>query len=128
MKKYLTLIKTILWILVLFWLCSYRPDPNTTKIDFLELIHFDKIVHFGMFGILAFLIAHCFSKYSNSSKLIVSCVVSAMYGGIMEIWQEYLNYRGADFFDFIADLSGCIIAVLIYKRLVKIKFFKVIVD
>ncbi|MBE0365048.1 hypothetical protein PULV_a3357 [Pseudoalteromonas ulvae UL12] len=65
--------------------------------------HIDKVAHFGIFFILAGLLAHAIK-----APIWVYILVLASYGGIVEIMQHNLPHRQASVADFIADTLGAL--------------------
>ena len=105
----------ILWILVIFILCSLPsediPDPR------LNIPHLDKVVHFGMFFILSLLFSYALeAKTSLKLKTIytIAISISIIYGGLIEILQHYFFNRGGDVLDLLADIAGGIVGCLCY--------------
>jgi len=87
----------------------------------LEIPHLDKIVHFGLFYILGiFLCAELKYQTSLSYKKIGLIVIAlvALYGAIIELLQYYLFVnRSGDYIDLLADISGGVIAVFMFRYL-----------
>ena len=113
----------ILWfILVLVLICL--PQSDLPEMDgwgfWFKKFYFDKWVHAGMFGILAFLFMFPFSKTSLISGakwqfyLRIGILCSA-WGLITEIIQLYIPGRSFDLLDWAADSFG-VLLVTIYLR------------
>jgi VanZ family protein len=69
----------------------------------IRIEHLDKIAHFGIFFMLAFIMHHAF-KWPMWLQLILL----ASYGVGIEFMQGMLPYRQASLADFIADVIGAI--------------------
>ncbi|MBS1636332.1 MAG: VanZ family protein [Bacteroidetes bacterium] len=109
------------WTAVIFGLCCIpgRYIPTTT---WLELISFDKFVHASIFFVLQTLWMLALNHKSASMRYIIlaSCVA---YGGSLEIMQATVfSQRSADWFDFIANSFGCVMAILFFRK-INAKFF-----
>ena len=85
----------------------------------------DKLVHFGIYGILSLLIVIGLKKQYERPLLRFKAGhyavgFSVIYGCLMEIIQLFIPDRGFDYRDMIANaiggLSGYVIFVLIYRR------------
>ena len=81
----------------------------------MEIIHFDKWVHFGIFTILTFGI--CWAAKTSGTKTLVSVLVFAMlYGICVEIIQDqFIINRSFDIGDWAADTAGSISGVWFWK-------------
>ncbi len=98
---------------------------NTQSISIDEKMlfkHFDKVVHLLMYFTLTFIFAienFISSNYKiNKLKFFAVITISFIVGVGMELAQSYLTtYRSGDFFDEMANLSGVIVAVLIFLLL-----------
>ncbi len=98
---------------------------NTQSISIDEKMlfkHFDKVVHLLMYFTLTFIFAienFISSNYKiNKLKFFAVITISFIVGVGMELAQSYLTtYRSGDFFDEVANLSGVIVAVLIFLLL-----------
>jgi len=109
---------TFFWCILIFVLCSvkmnYIPAANLIHIH-----NFDKLVHFLFFFILSLLIVYETGKQQNAHfpRILFSLLIlglGAFYGGLIELLQKYIfTYRSADWYDFAADVSGALVAVLI---------------
>ncbi len=113
-----SLICSVVWTLVIFGLCS-TPGKYVPSAHWLDLLSFDKLVHASMFFILSSLwFIYFISKQAISNRNIVFILVACIaYGGLLEIMQATLfSQRSGDWFDFIANSIGCLLAFLIFKR------------
>ena len=98
----------LLWALLIGILCGL-PGKDIPHISFLELLSFDKWVHFGLFFVLVLLINRAVRQTANrKNSMVVALCLSIPYGGLLEIMQQELfEERSADLFDFIANSAGC---------------------
>jgi VanZ family protein len=108
-----------IWTLVIFALCS-MPGKSIPHISWLELLSFDKFVHASIFFVLGtlylrgFQLQVSYSLLKRFAKTIVTCICIA-YGGTLELMQTYLfSERSGDWFDFIANSFGCLMALALY--------------
>ena len=108
-----------LWTLVIFALCS-MPGKSIPHISWLELLSFDKFVHASIFFVLQLLYLRGFTLQTGNdflkknAKIIVTCMC-IFYGGALEIMQTlFFSERSGDWFDFIANSTGCLAALSLY--------------
>ena len=115
---------SILWALVILFLCGI-PGRHIPHIHLLELISFDKYVHFGMFFLLILLTARGFLLQTSYPDLkikakLYSLLICIFYGGLIEILQGTIFLeRSADWFDFLADAVGSLVGLLLYNWIEK---------
>jgi VanZ family protein len=85
------------------------------------LPYFDKLLHFVAYALLGALFLRAFktSRIKNKVKfmLILSVLLSSLYGISDEIHQYFIPYRDADLMDVLADTLGGILGVYIYQTL-----------
>lgn len=94
----------IAWSVLVLILCSIPAQPNNAP------DHFDKIVHWGAFGIGAAL------WYWAKPQPILIALVGIGYGLFIEIWQHFLpTGRTFDLWDAAADAVGVLMAIPIAK-------------
>ena len=117
---------SIIWAIIILILSGLSGD-TVNKISFINIPHFDKIVHAGIYFILCSIIIYesgfFKSKYSFST-LFTILLISISYGILMEIMQEYVFIkRSNDLFDIIANSTGAVFSIfafVIYKKRNKI--------
>ena len=109
----------ILWIIVIFILSSISGN-SLDKVPKINIPHFDKIVHFGMYSILQYLFILKFSKTACKIPIIkfllITSIFSVSYSIAMEFAQAYLfEKRSGDIFDVVANATGVITVIVFYK-------------
>jgi hypothetical protein len=110
-----------LWSLLILGLCS-MPGRFIPTTSWLELLSFDKWVHASLFFILVVLFALSITVHQQNKQLIFLIVILAIaYGGLLEIMQaKVFSERSGDWLDFVANSFGCLMALLFYKKLLKL--------
>lgn len=109
----------IAWFFLLVILLAIPGSEFPETDDWLKKIYFDKWVHTGLFGMLAYLFMHPFlpakkSTFTRIALLII--VLTSAWGLTTEFLQEALvNGRSFDLWDWAADTLGAIIAALFGK-------------
>jgi len=114
----------ILWFtLVLVLICL--PGQDVPKIDawsnFLKKIHFDKMVHAGMFGVMALLFCMPYFKTDltiteKNNRFIWVGILACIWGLATECIQLYVPGRSFDLWDWAADSFGVGVGLLFLKR------------
>jgi len=83
----------------------------------------DLVVHFGIFGIWAFLIGQSFYKQAQWPVLkfhrgFFVLVLGVLLAAGTEAVQGFLLWsRSADLLDYVADILGLLVGLLIFERL-----------
>src|SRR4051794_12969833 len=111
-------IPAIAWfIVVLVLICL--PGDDIPSNNLLSLIHFDKWVHTGIFGLLALLFMLPVARSPNGSKeklqyFITIAIATSLWGLATEFIQKYLVFgRSFDLFDWAADTLGALCSFII---------------
>lgn len=79
-----------------------------------QIPHLDKAIHFGLFFILAASMHYAFRLHWIWSMLLLTG-----YGIAIELIQQQLPTRGADFWDVVADVAGAAtfyLLLALYKK------------
>jgi len=112
--------KTIVWLTIVFFL-STMTVPDVSSVPLVNIPHFDKIIHFSMYFILATLwMLDDFKKTKafRMFNLIIIMIFSISYGLLMEVVQQIIvQDRTGDILDVLANTIGVIIAILIFRNI-----------
>lgn len=118
---------SLLVIVVVIYLSFFKPPQ--TELDGIPGI--DKVVHvcmyFGMSGMLwlEFLRAHRKQIVPRWHAWIGAFVCPVLFSGTVELLQAYCTtYRGGDWWDFVANSSGALLASFIGSYLLKKNIFR----
>ncbi|MBC8442348.1 MAG: VanZ family protein [Deltaproteobacteria bacterium] len=99
--------------LLIFWQSS-NPSIISTSL----FSHDDKVLHFGVWALLAFLIARDLiaeKPFWPLTKIkIITIVFACLFGLSDEIHQAFVPSRSASAGDFLADCAGSIFGCLFY--------------
>jgi VanZ family protein len=95
----------VLWALLILLLCL-MPGAALPTWHWADLFSVDKLVHAGLFGVLAVLALRALPHRSTVS-IAVTALACAAYGGALELMQQLpaLGRRG-DWNDFLANGIG----------------------
>jgi VanZ family protein len=81
----------------------------------------DKLIHFIVFGVLGVMIYRSFEHAKNvlirMHAYKLSILLAMLYGVLDEVHQYFVPGRDASIADWIADLLGAIIFLLIYRKI-----------
>lgn len=108
-------ILSILVALIILYL-SLANAKTFSNVPFINIPHFDKVVHFCMFfGLTAVLFFENRKSLKSTGRLLLVAFISFMYGVLMEVLQTTLTLtRTGDVFDALADLTGVITLLLLW--------------
>jgi VanZ family protein len=111
-----------LGLALVIFLLSAKPAPYHPPL----FPHFDKVVHFGVYGILGFLLARWLAGAISTEKqrlVTLSVLLVGLYGITDEIHQVFTPLRSPDVVDAWADLLGAACgaplgrwAVIVWRR------------
>jgi len=113
----------ILWMLIIFVQSSF-PSIELPKVEFIST---DKLIHMGVFGLLTALcyvsLIHIEKENMFSSKpFLWSFIICSLYGASDEIHQYFVPNRSSEIQDWLADVAGAIIMVLVIKYFLRKKY------
>ena len=117
-RKYIIHIPLIVYWIILFILTSLPSGMAiTTDVS-------DKINHFGAYGLLSiFLYSTLYfqNKFFILKKYpaLFTVAIASVYGALDEFHKMYVPGRSDELLDWIADLSGSIVAVLVTRYLIE---------
>ena len=115
----------IAWFFILLIVLCIPGRDLPDSGDWLQKIFFDKWIHAGLFGLLAFLFMAPVYATSLSYKnkwlcvIVVATLISA-WGLCTEFIQHYLvSGRSFDKYDWLADTEGAVLAIFISRYLLQ---------
>ena len=102
------------WALTIF-IVSSIPGNELPEVD---IVNFDKLVHLGVYALLAFLVYLSFRHQMRYPMLFRLAILSAFlacafYGGTDEIHQLWIPGRTCDIWDWTSDTLGAALGVLV---------------
>ncbi|MFO7862416.1 MAG: VanZ family protein [Salinivirgaceae bacterium] len=121
MKSKCNVLCTHLVLLFYVLLISYLSlmPVSDMQSKWILFAHADKIVHFGfyfLFAILVFRALLAINKTSPGILVLLSFLIPVVYGGAIELAQEYLvTDRSAEFLDFFANVLGASLGAYLYR-------------
>jgi len=115
-----------LWVILITFLSITPADQFSSGI--FNIKHLDKAAHFMFYFVFALLLYRILTDYMKTSPtiiIIIAAVIPIVYSGGIELFQEYLTTtREADFFDFLMNIIGATVAVLLGRKLIKYELQK----
>lgn len=108
------------WVLfiALVTLVPGKSIPFEIDWNFMEL---DKIGHFSVFMIMAFLGSINFKGTLHNSKsykpLLASFIIAVIYGSSIEYAQTFIPDRGFDYADLTANIGGSLVGIGLFSYL-----------
>lgn len=118
----------IIWSIIIIILCSI-PGQEFPDASFIDIPHFDKIVHFGLYFILSILSIKGLNKQSQINFVkqypYSFIVIYAIILGIsLELLQHYyIPFRSGDYLDMLANFTGTLSGTLVIKLRLAPKYF-----
>ena len=126
MKRMLSLLRRfpmVIAMTIFILVVSLIPIPET-PLSSITLI--DKWTHIGLYTILGMVVAH---EYFHNQKPVTPkgmflgvWLLPSLLGGAIELLQAYCTNgnRSGEWLDFVADMVGCTIALIIGTLLVRV--------
>ncbi|MCX6291111.1 MAG: VanZ family protein [Bacteroidetes bacterium] len=111
----------LLWALFILVICGI-PGERIPRVDFLDWMKPDKLVHLFVFGLLSFLLTRGFLNqdvpaFFKDHPKTSAVILSILYGIIIEVLQEYVFiHRSGDVRDAMADAIGAWIGIWFFNR------------
>lgn len=108
-----------LWPLAVV-LTVFIASGNAIEAPFVPKILFapDKIAHLAVFGLIATLLYRALPAHLSANRRSLIAIASiALFGLFDEIRQSFTPARTFDWYDFVADAVGALIATLCYRWL-----------
>lgn len=114
------LLPGILWGVVILILSGVPGNYIPSVFGFLDWISPDKMVHLMMYAVFVFVLLRGLRKQKQKNEISKGLIYSILgigiaFGGITEVLQNTVFIRrNGNIYDFIADIIGCLIGLMIY--------------
>jgi VanZ family protein len=108
------------WIYaVIVFLGHTVPEGRFSRLaranDVFRFLFSDKMLHFFVFGIFAWLLCYGYYKVGKSQIPYAKIFILALFYGILiETWQVFLPFREFSFSDMLYDLRGIAFFMLVF--------------
>ena len=118
--KFFIFWKPVIWLTLICY-GLFSPASNLPVKPFLNIPHFDKIVHFALFFALCLLLFRPFKKL-KLNYFYLAPATAIFLGALLESIQHFVaTTRSSDFFDFLANASGIAASILFFHLFVSDK-------
>ena len=115
MKRELTIL--IIWMLVL-WGLLLAPIGEEEVGGSVGFKHWDKIAHFGLFGVTGFVSTFGISFFrALRSRILFAMILGLLLAVCTEGAQSLIGFRNGSPYDLVADIAGLLAALLLYVLL-----------
>ena len=134
MKKKLSIILVLIWMIIIFITSSFNATDsanqsnfivniianifNINNISLLSLI-IRKLAHFTEYLILGFLVINMFTKNNINNLYLISIILCIIYATSDEIHQIFVPGRACQLRDILIDSIGSITGIYLYKLINK---------
>lgn len=113
----------LFWLIVIF----IESSIPSTEYPRIEIWSADKLLHMGVFGLLTLL---CYISLLHQERfpffvkhaLLLSLIIASIYGASDEFHQYFIPNRDCEFWDWLSDFGGTVIAVMFIKYYLSRKF------
>lgn len=89
------------------------PNPHLGSVE----TGADKIVHFGMYGVLGFLVTRALVRPRTSVDLLAALAWMTVFAMLDEVHQFWIPGRDASVGDWTADILGATVGLLVANHL-----------
>ena len=119
-------LKRLVWPLLLAF--TIFLASGTSEIAAPDVVSFDKLAHFLVFGLIGILVLRC-RKAITWKWAITAFLITSLYGGLDEYRQSFTPGRSVEWYDWYADTLGAFVSIFLYKtvplysKLLELKFF-----
>ncbi len=146
MKKIISYILVILWMILIFYLSSQNGSVSSTsssgilnnilnllnkiftfdKETVLSIIHgpMRELMHSFEYFILAILIVNLLKQYNLHNIILITVMISFIYSVSDEIHQLFVIGRTFEYFDIMMDFIGIIVGSFIGNKIIKNKIYE----
>jgi VanZ family protein len=106
-------VKPLVWLALICY-GLFLPAKDLPVKPLLQIPHFDKIVHFGLFFVFSLLLFRPFKKL-HARYLFWAPFTAILLSGFLESVQRTLSStRSSNIYDFAANVSGVLVSVLVF--------------
>ena len=105
------------WTIIILVLLLLPASSFSNTPKFINIPHADKIVHFGLFGVLSFLLYHNLRNIKQNfliNKYLLTVIVVSLFGFLTEVLQGLMYNtakRSFSLYDWLFDTISAILMV-----------------
>jgi len=125
--KMITRYKFSLGLSLVILFLSLKNADSLNKVQFLNIPHFDKMAHTGMyFALMSVIVLESLRSAINLSRILLLSIFPFLYGILLEILQSTITTtRNGSLFDVIFNTLGILISILLWTLILKINNKKI---
>lgn len=105
----------LIWAAAILVMTSW-PSPGGIP----DVTGIDKLAHFGAYAVLGVLVARALLPNRQLAALAVAFVGIAGFAALDELHQRWIPGRDADVADWIADLSGALVGLVVAPTILRL--------
>jgi len=112
-RKFLVWLPAMLWAATIFLLSAQPTLPEIAP----GISNFDKVEHFGAYGLLGLLVALALRRTDARTlpkSAVLAILITSAYGASDEFHQRFVPNRSCDVWDWTADTVGGALAIVVY--------------
>ena len=115
------------WIWPLLLIITIFFASGSSNIAGPDVVNFDKLAHFLVFGLIGILILRC-KRPVTWKWAIIAFLMTSTYGALDEFRQSFTPGRSVEWYDWYADTLGAFVSIFLYKtvplysKLLELKF------
>lgn len=136
MKKQLSIILVLIWMIIIFIMSSFNAEDSANQSNFIvniiaNILNINnisllcliirKLAHFTEYLILGTLVINMFTKNNISRSYLLSIILCVIYATSDEIHQLFIPGRACQIKDILIDSVGSITGIYLYKLSTKRK-------
>jgi VanZ family protein len=107
-------LKPIIWLALICY-GLFIPAGNLPVKPFLNIPHFDKIVHFGLFFVFCLLLFRPFRKLKINSYFWAPAI-SLFLATLLEVVQQTISSsRSSNLYDLMANTAGILASIVFFR-------------
>ena len=97
------------------------PSDQMSKVSWINIPHFDKVIHFMLYFIFTLLLISGNNSQKHQRRVTINAIlwaaaISLPYGIVVEVLQHFIfTTRSAEFWDIVANILGFLTASLAYR-------------
>ena len=110
-------IKPFVWLALICY-GLFLPAEDLPVKPLLEIPHFDKLVHFGLFFVFSLLLFRPFKKLETKYLFWAPLTAILLSGFLESIQRTISSTRSSNIYDFIANVSGILVSILVFHFLI----------
>jgi VanZ family protein len=109
----------LIWAVLIFWLSSLSVTPEPAAVR--AFPGWSQEAHFTLYLVLGALLLRAVSAQSSGMLFSMPIAIGALYAASDEVHQYFVPGRQADILDFMVDLAGLTVGILMAFYCLKLR-------